>query len=293
MPFRFVHTADLHLDSPLKTLALRDPDLAALIGGATRRALVAIVDLCLAEGVDALIIAGDLYDGDQTSMKTARFLADQLRRLHDAQIQTFLIRGNHDAEARITQELTLPESVKLFGGRAETAALTRGGLDIAVHGISFAQRHAPESLLPKFRPPREGAFNLAILHTSLGGSAAHDVYAPCSALDLHGAGFDYWALGHIHERAVERGKAAIVMPGNPQGRDINEAGAKSASLVTVGDDRSVTIEERLTSLAEFSRIPVDFTGVEDWRGGAQRILAALESARAMAREASTSWRASD
>ncbi len=111
MAFRFVHTADVHLDSPLRTLALREPALAELIGGATRRAFVAIVELCLAEKVDALMIAGDLYDGEQTSMKTARFLADQLRRLHEAEIPTFVIRGNHDAESRITRELTLPDSV--------------------------------------------------------------------------------------------------------------------------------------------------------------------------------------
>ncbi len=81
MAFQFVHTADVHLDSPLATLALRDPELADLIGGATRKAFVAVIDLCLVEQVDALLIAGDLYDGEQTSMKTARFLADQLRRL--------------------------------------------------------------------------------------------------------------------------------------------------------------------------------------------------------------------
>src|SRR5208283_2398582 len=101
--------------------------------------------------VDALLIAGDLYDGEQTSMKTARFLADQLRRLHEGGIQTFIIRGNHDAESRITRELTLPDSVKVFGGRAESVALAGGGLDIVVHGVSFAQKHAPESLVPKFR----------------------------------------------------------------------------------------------------------------------------------------------
>ena len=102
-------------------------------------------------------------------------------------------------------------------------------------------------------------------------------------VDLHGAGFDYWALGHIHERTSERGRSAIVMPGNPQGRDINEAGAKSASLVAVRDDRSVTIEERLTSLAEFCRVEVDLAGVEEWRSARQRIAAALERARGAAR----------
>ncbi len=97
MAYRFVHAADIHLDSPLRSLALRDRDLADLIGNATRLAFVSIVELCLAEKVDALLLAGDLYDGDQTSMKTARFLSEQIRRLHEASIRVFIIRGNHDA----------------------------------------------------------------------------------------------------------------------------------------------------------------------------------------------------
>ena len=283
MAFRFVHTADIHLDSPLRTLALREPELAGLIGGATRKAFVAIVDLCLAEQVDALMIAGDLYDGEQTSMKTARFLADQLRRLHEAGIAVFIIRGNHDAESRITRELTLPESVKVFAGRAEAVVLRRGGLDVAVHGVSFAQRHAPESLLTKFRGPHEGAVNVGMLHTSLGGSPSHDPYAPCQPAELHGAGFDYWALGHIHQRFEERGRATIVMPGNPQGRDINEAGPKTATLVTIADDGAISLEERPTSVAEFQRVAVDLGGVEDWRAALKGIETALGAARLSAK----------
>jgi exonuclease SbcD len=283
MAFRFVHTADIHLDSPLRTLALREPELAGLIGGATRKAFVAIVDLCLAEQVDALIIAGDLYDGEQTSMKTARFLADQLRRLHQAAIAVFIIRGNHDAESRITRELTLPDSVKVFAGRAEAVVLCRGGLDVAVHGVSFAQKHAPESLLARFRGPCEGAVNVGMLHTSLGGSPSHDLYAPCQPAELHGAGFDYWALGHIHQRFEERGRATIVMPGNPQGRDINEAGPKTATLVTIGDNGAISLEERPTSVAEFQRVGVDLGGVEDWRAALKRIETALGSARLSAK----------
>ena len=156
MAFRFVHTADVHLDLPLRTLALREPELAELIGGATRKAFATVVDLCLAERVDALLVAGDLYDGEQTSMKTARFLAEQLRRLHDAGVSSFIIRGNHDAESRITRELTLPDSVKVFGGRAEAVSLSRGALDVAVHGVSFAQKHAPENLLPPVPSPSAG-----------------------------------------------------------------------------------------------------------------------------------------
>jgi DNA repair exonuclease SbcCD nuclease subunit len=271
MPFRFVHTADIHLDSPLRSLALRNRELAELIGDATRRALVAIVDLCLEEQVDALVIAGDLYDGDQTSMKTARFLASQMERLHRAGIRVFKVRGNHDAMSRITQELILPPSVKVFGGRAEAVELRAGTLDVVLHGLSFARPQAPESLLPKFRQPTPDAINIGIMHTSLAGAPGHDVYAPCNIAELHGWGFDYWALGHIHTRAQHAGARTVIMPGIPQGRDINEAGPKTASLVTIRDDRSIVVEERPTSLAQFERIPVDLSGVESWHGAVEAI----------------------
>jgi DNA repair exonuclease SbcCD nuclease subunit len=281
MPYRFVHAADIHLDSPLRSLALRDPELAELIGNATRRAFINIIDLCLTEQVDALLLAGDLYDGDQTSMKTARFLAEQLRRLHEAGIQTFVIRGNHDALSRITKELTLPDTVLLFGGRADAIAVDRRetGFAVSVHGISFARAHAPESLLPRFKPPTEGAVNIALLHTSLAGAPGHDPYAPCALADLDAAGFDYWALGHIHKRSVVQGRAAVVMAGMPQGRDINESGAKSVTLVTIADDRSVHIEERVTSVAQFELASVDLTGIEDWRDMVAGMTKTLQSVR--------------
>ena len=281
MTYRFVHAADIHLDSPLRSLALRDAELADLIGNATRRAFVRIVDLCLEEQVDALLLAGDLYDGDQTSMKTARFLAEQLRRLHEAGIRVFVIRGNHDALSRITKELTLPDSVKLFGGRAEAIAIERssGQFPVAIHGLSFAQPHAPESLIGKYRPPVEGAVNIGLMHTSLAGAPGHDLYAPCSLADLQGAGFRYWALGHVHKRSVVEGGCAIVMPGMPQGRDINEAGTKSVTLVTIGDDRSIRIEERVTNIAQFERVAVDTTGIDDWRDLVASLTRALEQAR--------------
>ena len=284
MPFRFVHAADIHLDSPLRSLALRDPELAELIGNATRRAFTDIIDLCLDEQVDALLLAGDLYDGEQTSMKTALFLALQLRKLHEAGIQVFIIRGNHDALSRITKELTLPETVKVFGGRADAVQIARGRGDvpITIHGMSFAQPHAPDNLLGRYKAPVEGSVNIGLMHTSLDGSPGHDRYAPCPVGDLQNSGFDYWALGHIHKRSVIDGRCKLVIPGIPQGRDINEAGSKSVSLVTVADDRSIVIEERLTSVAQFERIQVDLAGIDDWRDMLAAIGGRLNEARGMA-----------
>ncbi|KAF0122457.1 MAG: metallophosphoesterase [Xanthobacteraceae bacterium] len=261
MPFRFVHTADLHLDSPMKSLALRNADLAELVGGASRIALQRIVELCLEERVDALIIAGDLYDGDQTSMKTARFLAMQMARLNEADIKVLKVRGNHDAASRITAELVLPPCVTIFGGRGDNVELGSAACPVAIHGVSFAKPQAPESLLPKFKPPHD------------------DTYAPCSLADLDRSGFRYWALGHIHMRSEHNGNAHVVMPGIPQGRDINEAGPKTVSLVTVGDDGTIAVEERAVSTAEFQRVPVDVGGLTQWTDLVTKVATSLERVR--------------
>lgn len=268
MGFRFIHTADLHLDSPLRSLALRDEDLADLIANASRTALRTIVDLCLTEQVDALLIAGDLYDGNQTSMKTARFLVAQLARLEEAGIRSFIIRGNHDSESAITRELTFPPSTHVFSGRAGVEILDHSHCRVAIHGLSFRDRFAPQSLLPKYRPPEMDAVNIGLMHTSLNGAPGHDPYAPCSLLDLQKSGFDYWALGHIHKRMEYPGSARemayVTMPGIPQGRDIGESGAGSATLVEIDDTGRVSTEIRVTAVAAFERIDVDVTGLADW-----------------------------
>jgi len=220
-------------------------------------------------------------------MKTATFLSDELRRLAAAGIRSFIIRGNHDALSRVTKELVLPDLVKLFGGRAEHVLIERapGEKPVAIHGLSFANPTAPESLLPRYGRAIPDAINIGILHTSLGGAPGHDPYAPCSPADLHATGFDYWALGHIHKRSVATpsgaaGRNIVVMPGMPQGRDINEDGAKSVTLVAISDDGTVSLEERQTALAEFARVTIDAGGLSDWSELAQSITHALTQARA-------------
>jgi exonuclease SbcD len=284
LAFRFIHTADIHLDSPLRSLAFRNSELADLIGTATRTVLTNIVQLCRDEQVDALMIAGDLYDSSQSSMKTALFLAAQMRLLHEAGIQVFMIRGNHDAGSKITRELRLPDTVKVFGSKSEPIEIKRAAheLPITVHGISFAQPKAEQSLLPKFKGPVAGAFNIGLLHTSLNGAEGHDDYAPCSVTDLQATGFNYWGLGHIHKRGDYSGACRVIMPGMPQGRDIGEAGVKSVTLVTVSDDMSITVEERPTSIAQFERVIIDVTGVEDWEDFEKRLERGLGNAKAKA-----------
>lgn len=284
MAFRFLHTADIHLDSPLKSLAMRNEALAAIVANATRQVMVRIVDLCLSEHVDALLIAGDLYDGDQTSMKTARFLGSQLRRLDDANIAVYIIRGNHDAESKITRELTLPDCVHVFGSKAESiefkpldreaSLLARS---VIIHGASFRKPHAPDSMLPLYQQPDRSAINIGMMHTSLDGAPGHDRYAPCSLADLQSHGYDYWALGHIHKRAVyTESTCTVVMPGIPQGRDIGESGEKSVTLVTITDDAKLTIKEHPIALAHFEQIEVSLEAQEDWSSAINVVMSEID-----------------
>lgn len=261
--FRFVHTADVHLDSPLKSLALRDPELAEMVGVATRTAFSRSVDLCLCEQVDAFIVAGDLYDGSLRSMKTARYFGEQMRRLTEAGIPAFVIRGNHDAESIITRELTLPEGVHVFKNKDVPVILKDGA--VAVHGVSFEEPHAPNSLLSRYEPGTPGVIDIGAMHTSLDGSPNHDVYAPCSTADLAAHGYTYWALGHIHKRTVTtHDDCTIVMPGIPQGRHINEDGFKSISLTTITESGECTVEERYVAPVRFERESLDVSQIEDW-----------------------------
>lgn len=257
MTIRILHTADCHLDSPLHSLALRDPALRDRVQTATRTAFARIIDAALSEQVHALLIAGDLFDGAERSAKTAAFLTAQLDRLHSAGIAVFYIKGNHDAENPITGALSLPDNVHVFDGRGGKVQLD--GTDVWIHGVSFSGRHAPDSLLGKFPAPVAGAVNIAMLHTSLVGAVGHDPYAPCTVAELAGMGFDYWALGHVHKRQVHSEAPWIVMPGIPQGRDIGEAGAKSASLLTI-ENGAIAVREVPTSAITFLHHEMDVSG---------------------------------
>ena len=236
--FRFLHAADIHLDSPLQRLTLQDDSAAGRVRRATRDALDRLVGVALEESVDFLVIAGDLYDGDWRDYNTGQFFVRQMGRLREAGIPVYLLHGNHDAENRITRHLDLPDNVRVFGSRKPETFRVEG-LPVMLHGRSFPQRDVEENLVPDYPPPVAGVFNIGVLHTGLGGRAGHANYAPCSLEDLVNKGYDYWALGHVHKAEILHERPYIVFPGNLQGRHARETGAKGARLVAVDDGEIV------------------------------------------------------
>ena len=254
--FRFLHTADIHLDSPLKGLAgLEGPEVER-IRLATREAFVRLVELAIEEQVDFLIIAGDLYDGDWRDYNTGLFFVGEMGRLHRAGIPVYLLYGNHDAESQITRRLVLPDSVYVFGSR-EPHSFKINDLDVILHGQSFKQRDITDNLVLTYPEPVPGIFNIGVLHTGLGGMGGHKNYSPCSLNDLVNKGYDYWALGHVHRAEVLNECPYIVFSGNLQGRHIREVGAKGATLVTVKGGEVVNLVPLHADVVRWFVVPVN------------------------------------
>jgi DNA repair protein SbcD/Mre11 len=229
---KFVHAADLHIDSPLRGLAAYDGAPVERVREATRRALSNLVRLCLDERAAFLVLAGDIFDGEWKDFNTGLFFVRELNRLREAGTRVFVVRGNHDAASEVTRALTLPAHVHQFAhDRAETVVLEEHG--VALHGLSFAQRKMPDSLVPLYPAPVAGALNIGVMHTSADGHPEHATYAPCRVDELVDKGYDYWALGHVHEHEVLHRAPWVVFPGNTQGRHIRETGPKGAVVVRV------------------------------------------------------------
>jgi len=229
---RFVHAADLHIDSPLRGLSRYEGAPLERLRGATRRALERLVDLAIDEQVAFVLIAGDLYDRDWQDFHTGLFVREQMVRLDRQGIRVFIVQGNHDAQGVISRQVPWPDNVKVFSSRSsETVKLD--DLQVAIHGHSFPDREVPEDLVPGYPDAVAGYFNIGMLHTSLTGAEGHDTYAPTTLANLRAKCYDYWALGHVHAREVVSEQPRVVYPGNLQGRHARETGPKGCELVSV------------------------------------------------------------
>ncbi len=263
--FRFLHAADIHLGGGLAGLAFAGEAARDALAEAQRRAFVNLVDAAVGEtgasaAADFVVIAGDLYDGPWRDMGVAVFARAQLRRLTEAGVAVFLVKGNHDADSEIADALPPPEGAQVFSSRApQTRRLE--ALRVAIHGQSFPRRHVPEDLSRGYPDPIPGWFNIGVLHTSLDGRPGHAAYAPCSVAGLRARGYDYWALGHVHARETLGEDPLIAYPGCLQGRHVRETGPKGALRVDVRDGRAQA-EFLALDAARWAAPRIDLTGVE-------------------------------
>ena len=276
----FLHTADIHLDSPLTGL----PDYPGApvdeIRNATRQAFRNMTNLAIDRKVDFVVIAGDLYDGNWKSYDTGLVFRKQMARLNKADIPVFLVLGNHDAQSRITKSLELPDNVHVFSHRkSETVKIEN--LRVALHGQSFKSQEVTENLSSNYPKPVEGWFNIGILHTAAEGREGHLPYAPCSVGELLAKGYDYWALGHVHKREILADAPYIVFPGNLQGRHIRETApeGKGCTLVSVDEGGKTTLSHEAVDTVRWDAVTVDVSSVESMGALVERARNELIKAR--------------
>jgi DNA repair exonuclease SbcCD nuclease subunit len=257
---KLLHAADVHLDSPRGGIERVSDAPVDAIRQAPRRALENLVRLAVAEKVDAVLLAGDLYDGDWKDFRTGLFFVEQTAKLHDAGIPVFLIAGNHDASNKMTRSLRLPPNVHFFSADRPSTQI-RENLGLAVHGQSFATAAVLDDLSAGYPDPIRGLFNVGLLHTCA-TSTEHERYAPCTIEGLRLRGYDYWALGHVHQRQTLLEEPFVVFPGNIQGRHAKETGAKGCVLVHIDDRERVRCEFKPLDVFRWERCRVDASQAE-------------------------------
>ena len=271
---RFVHASDLHLDSPFSGLKAFAPDsVASALRRATFDAYDNIIDLCVAEQVDALLIAGDVYDGADRSLGAQLKFVNGLKRLDSAGIRSFVCHGNHDPLDGWEAQLDLPDGCVRFGPEVMGEPIFPDDPGrAAVYGISYPHQEVRENLTPHFQDLTGKGFKIGLLHANVGGNPNHDSYAPCSVSDLEHTDIDYWALGHVHTRAVLRPESpSVVYPGNPQGRHPNELGRRGVYLVEVSESDGVSLEFRAMDVVRWERRVLKIDNLVDQ----QRVLDAI------------------
>ena len=281
--FRFVHAADLHLDTPFQGIAGPAPGVAQALQEASLQAWDNLVALTIEREAAFLLIAGDIYDGADRGVRAQlRFLAG-LKRLDEAGIRTFVVHGNHDPLDGWSAIRQWPAGVKVFGSdEVEIETFTIAEQRVCVHGLSYATRDTQENLARRFRAAVDGSLNIGLLHANVGGNAEHASYAPCALSDLDAASMDYWALGHIHKQQfLRQGGPWVAYSGDVQGRSPkpSETGAKGVLVAEVSGSTIGPVTFEPVDVVRFVTCPVDIEGVADLPALSSRIIDLVEELR--------------
>ena len=268
----FLHAADLHLGAQLKSLGTRiSAEKSDLVRREVTQVFEDLVTLAIERKVEFIVLAGDVYDHAENDPGAKQRVYRGFRRLENEGIRVFVVHGNHDPIGRQMKSVSdRPSNVHVFahGEVGEEKITLRNGVEVTVAGISFETEAETENLALKFSSV-SGSTIVGVLHTNVGGigtAGGHGNYAPCSQDDLKNSPVHYWALGHIHERRVEKTPRGYwAYPGNLQGRSTKATECGPKGVLIVGIDESGAIEQPefvAVDRARFERISVSTDGCE-------------------------------
>lgn len=238
---RFVHAADLHLDAPFRGLSLDSEDMGTALCRATFDAFANLVNLCLEKEADFLLVSGDVFNQEKSSLRAQLAFRDGLAELAGHNIPVFVVHGNHDPAGSFSRAVDWPENTHIFkSDEPECIPFSRNGEALAlIHGASHMKTGEVRNLAKRFvRDPRD-VFQIGLLHCNVGQNTGHDPYAPCDFSDLIQSGLDYWALGHVHTGGVWCEQPYVVYSGNIQGLSVKEIGPRGCFVVDVQENGAV------------------------------------------------------
>lgn len=237
----FIHAADLHLDSPMTGLKHLPPAIFQKLQESTFAAFTKIVDSAISLAVDFVILAGDLFDGEDRSIRAQTRFRKEMERLEECGIPVFAVHGNHDHMEGSWVQMQMPDNVHIFSHEVEVVKhIAANGTSVHLYGFSYPKRHVAERMIDQYTRKDGADLHIGILHGHFEGSSEHDQYAPFRLNDLLEKGFDYWALGHIHKREILYQQPPVIYPGNIQGRNRKETGPKGCYIVELDESGAKT-----------------------------------------------------
>ncbi|WP_207196281.1 DNA repair exonuclease [Peribacillus sp. TH24] len=234
---KFIHAADLHLDSPFSGLKDMPPSLLKEIRESPFKAFQKMINEAIFHQVDFIVLSGDLFDGENRSLRTQVRFRSEMEKLQQHQIPAFIIHGNHDHLSGSWVTVELPGNVHVFSGQTEVKLFQKSdGTSVHLYGFSYPRRHVTERMIETYIKAEGADYHIGLLHGNLEGNSEHSPYAPFSLKELCAKDFDYWALGHIHKHQVVSENPLVIYPGNIQGRNRKESGVKGCLLVELDGD---------------------------------------------------------
>lgn len=256
----FIHAADLHLDSPMIGLKTLPHAIFKRLQESTFQALKKLVDTAIVNNVDFVIIAGDLYDEEDRSVRAQIRFRNEMNRLAQCGIPVYIVHGNHDHLSGTRFNMEMPNNVHIFAEKVEMKSFEKANIFVHLYGFSYPTRHVHDKMIDQYKIMGGADYHIGILHGNIEGNYEHGQYAPFHLNDLLKKDFNYWALGHIHKRAILNENPTIVYPGNIQGRNKKETGEKGFYLVQL-NQKEVELQFIESSDIIWKKLVVDASNV--------------------------------
>lgn len=259
---KFLHIADVHLDSPFLGLSFLPSELFGQIKNAIQLSFEKAVNFAIDHDVDLVLLAGDTFDSIHPTPQSKIFFANQIKRLVDRQIQVVMVLGNHDYSQ--IDDLLLNESpyFKIIGSNEQIEQvdfMTKSQYKYRVVGFSYQHNHITEDIIAKYPPKSTLIYTIGLAHAGMKQSSVdQNNYAPFTLNEVKDLNYDYFALGHIHLRQVLSQEPWIVYSGNLQGRHVNEKDAKGFYFGQV-DEQSQNTQLQFIDVSPIVWQTVDLT----------------------------------